>query len=145
MQDLPHRYNVFATAEPGGHIALKASDTPQLITAAAAEFGGPGDQWSPETLLVGAIADGFIVSFRSIAKVSELEWDNLDCSAEGLLERVEGQNRFTSVTIRATLTISAETAPDNARMLLEKAEAACMIAHSLLPRVDLETEIIADN
>ena len=144
MQDLPHHYKVFATAEPRGNIALKANDTPQLITAAAAEFGGPGDQWSPETLLVGAIVDGFTVSFRAIARASKLEWDNLDCSIEGLLERADGETRFTSVTIRATLTVPRETEADKARMLLEKAQAACLIARSLLPRVDLETEIIVD-
>ncbi len=49
MQDLPHHYHVTASAETEGNITLKADDLPQLVTAPPAEFGGPGDQWSPET------------------------------------------------------------------------------------------------
>ena len=52
MQDLPHYYHVNASAEAEGNVTLKANEVPQLVTAPPAEFGGPGDQWSPETLLV---------------------------------------------------------------------------------------------
>ena len=80
MQDLPHHYHVNASAEAEGNIALKAEDLPQLVTAPPAEFGGPGDQWSPETLLVGAVADCFILTFRAIARASKLEWTRLELS-----------------------------------------------------------------
>ena len=54
MQDLPHHYLVNAEAEAEGNIALKSDNMPQLVSAPPAEFGGPGDQWSPEHLLVDA-------------------------------------------------------------------------------------------
>jgi len=47
MQDLPHHYHVNANAEAQGNIVLKTDNLPQLISAPPAEFGGPGDQWSP--------------------------------------------------------------------------------------------------
>jgi peroxiredoxin-like protein len=142
MQDLPHHYLVSASAETEGHVTLKADDLPQLVTAPPAEFGGPGDQWSPETLLVGAIADCFILTFRAIARASKLEWTNLECSAEGVLERVERVTRFTTITVRASLSVPAGTDAEKARLLLEKSEAACLVTRSLLAEAHLEAEVI---
>jgi organic hydroperoxide reductase OsmC/OhrA len=31
------------------------------------QLGGPGGQWSPETLLVAAAAECFILTFRAVA------------------------------------------------------------------------------
>ncbi len=142
MQDLPHHYHVNASAEVDGNVTLKADDLPQLVTASPAEFGGPGDQWSPETLLVGAIADCFILTFRAIARASKLEWTRLECSAEGVLERVERVTRFTTVTVRASLTVPADTDRDKAERLLEKSEEVCLITRSMLAESHLEAEII---
>ncbi len=142
MQDLPHHYHVNASAEADGNVTLKADDLPMLVTAPPAEFGGPGDQWSPETLLVGAIADCFILTFRAVARASKLEWTRLECSAEGVLERVERVTRFTTVTVRATLTVPAGTDSEKAERLLEKSEEACLITRSMLAESHLEAEII---
>jgi len=145
MQDLPHHYHVNASAEAEGNVTLKADDVPQLVTAPPAEFGGPGDQWSPETLLVGAVADCFILTFRAVARASKLEWSNLDCSAEGVLERVDRVTRFTSITVRATLTVAEGTDSAKAQRLMEKSEAACLITRSLLAETHLEADIIVES
>ena len=142
MQNLPHRYQVSANAESEGNVVLKADDLPQLISAPPAQFGGPGDQWSPEHLLVASVADCFILTFRAVAQASKLVWSNLEASAEGVLERVDRVTRFTTITVSATLTVPADTNIDKARQLLEKAEAACLITNSLSGETHLETEII---
>ena len=142
MQDLPHHYHVNASAEAEGHITLKAENLPQIVTAPPAEFGGPGDQWSPETLLVGAVADCFILTFRAVARASKLEWTGLECSAEGVLERVERVTRFTAFTVRASLRVPAGTDADKARRLLEKSEQSCLVTRSMLAESHLEPEVI---
>ena len=145
MQDLPHHYHVNASAENEGTVALTADDLPQIITAPPAEFGGPGNQWSPETLMVGAVADCFILTFRAIPRASKLEWTNLQCSAEGVLDRVERVTRFTEVTVRATLTVPADTDVDKARRLLEKSEEVCLVTQSMLATAHLEAEVIVED
>jgi peroxiredoxin-like protein len=142
MQNLPHRYQVSANAETEGNVVLKADDLPQLISAPPAQFGGPGNQWSPEHLLVASVADCFILTFRAVAQASKLVWSNLEASAEGVLERADRVTRFTTITVSATLTVPADTNIDKARQLLEKAEAACLITNSLSGETHLETEII---
>ena len=145
MQDLPHQYYVSAHAETAGNIVLKADDLPQLISAPPAEFGGPGDQWSLEHLLVAAVADCFILTFRAIARASKLEWRSLESSAVGVLDRVDRVNRFTSFTVSATLTVAAGTDIDKAQRLLEKSESACLITNSLTAECHLETDIVVES
>ncbi|HYB12729.1 MAG TPA: OsmC family protein, partial [Myxococcota bacterium] len=103
---------------------------------------GPGDRWSPETLLVAAVADCFILSFRAIAKASGLAFRDLDCAAEGVLDRVEGILRFSALHIRARLLVEAGVDEARARRLLEKAEKNCLVSNSLLARKQLEVEVV---
>lgn len=145
MQEFPHHYRVNASAEADGNVTIKADDLPEIVTAPPAEFGGPGDQWSPETLLVGAIADCFVLTFRAIASASKLEWSALECSAEGVLERVERVTRFTAVTVRARLTVPAGTDSDKAQRLLQKSEDACLVTRSMLAESHLEAEVIVED
>ena len=145
MQDLPHSYNVSVTAEPDGNIALKADDSPLLVVAMAAEFGGSGDQWSPETLLVGAVTSGFTLSFRALANASNLTWNSLECAGEGLVEQIGGVARCTAISISATLTVPADTEASKVQTLLEQAEANCMITRSLLSETRLKTDIIVES
>lgn len=142
MQDFPHHYLVNAEAEAEGTIALKSDNMPQLISAPPAEFGGPGNQWSPEHLLVASVADCYILTFRAIARASKLEWTGLEASADGVLERVDRVTKFTSFTVRATLTVPEGTDQEKARRLLEKAEDACLITNSMTAENHLEADII---
>jgi len=145
MQDLPHQYHVNASAEIDSNVILKADNLPQLVSAPPAQFGGPGDQWSPEHLLVASVADCFILTFRAVAQASKLGWNNLEAAADGVLERVDRVNRFTRITISATLTVPAATDVDKARRLLEKAEGACLVTSSLSADVHLDAEVIVAN
>ncbi len=142
MEPFPHHYAVTGTATSDSNVSLKATDLPEIVTAPPAEFGGPGDKWSPEALLVAAIADCFILSFRAIARASKLDWLDLECSASGTLDRVERVTRFTAITVQAKLTIPADTDQDKAEKLLQKAEHSCLITNSLIADSHLSTEII---
>jgi len=141
MQDFPHRYTVAALSRTEGDVSLESARLPALSSAAPAEFGGPGDRWSPETLLVAAVADCFTLSFRAIAKASKLEWVSLRCEVEGTLERVEHVTQFTGFKVRASLRVPPGTAEDRARSLLEKAEKTCLISNSLKAKSQLETSV----
>lgn len=131
MQTLPHHYQISATGGESGALILKADGLPDLQAAPPAEFDGPGDQWSPETLLLSAAASCFILSFRAVATASKLDWVSLDCRVEGVLDRVERVTRFTKITTHADLVIRDATDREKAEQLLEKAESICLVANSL--------------
>lgn len=139
--ELPQTYQVNASAQPQGDVQLSAEQLPILNSAPPKEFGGPGDKWSPEDLLVAAVADCFILSFRAIAAASKFEWKDLKCSASGKLDKVDRSIQFTELHLRAKLTVPAGTDESRARRLLEKAEQTCFITNSLKAGSHLEATI----
>ena len=142
MQVLPHHYVVAAVGSDDGDIDLTSGALPRLPSAAPAEFGGPGDRWSPETLLVGAVADCFVLTFRGIARKSRLPWTSLRCEATGTLDRVAGVTQFTHLSVRAHLTLPFGADPVRAHTVLESAERNCLVANSLKAEVHLEPDIV---
>lgn len=141
MHPLPHRYAASASAAQSGNVALDTYDLPSIISASPAEFGGPGDRWSPETLLVAAIADCLVLTFRGMAKASGLEWRSLSAHVSGTLDRVGDGLEFTHFRMHVLMTIADARDEERARRLVAKAERACLIARSLKAKVDLEMHI----
>lgn len=142
MHSFPHRYHTTAAGSPDGDVTLSAAGLPDLATAPPAEFGGPGDRWSPETMLVGSVANCFVLTFRAVARAMRLPWDSLTCEVEGTLDRVERATQFTAFTVRATLTVLPGTDVDQAHRALEKAEHGCLITNSLTAPVHLDTKVL---
>ena len=141
MQDFPHHYEIIASAHPAGDVLLDAPRLIELRSASPAEFGGPGDRWSPETLLVGAVADCFILTFRAIARASKLDWIGLRCDVAGTLDRVDRVTQFTRFDLHAHLQVPPGTNEDLATRLLEKAEHNCLVSNSLKATVHLTTAV----
>ena len=142
VYELPHHYTVSARASSEGEVSLQSQGLDPIASAPPVEFGGPGNRWSPETLLVAAVADCFILSFRAIARASRLAWIDLDCSVEAVLERSEGSTRFTRFLVRATLYLPADADESRASRLLEKAKTGCLITNSLNGEVRLEQTVL---
>jgi organic hydroperoxide reductase OsmC/OhrA len=111
------------------------------LSAAPLEFDGPGDRWSPETLVVAAVADCFVLTFRSIAKLSNLSWTTLTCTASGTLDRVDRATQFTGFSVSVSLEIPDGTKEDDATRLLRRAEQVCLIANSLKAPRQLDVDV----
>jgi organic hydroperoxide reductase OsmC/OhrA len=141
MQDLPHHYFASAEGTSDGDVLLDAPRVAGLRSASPAEFGGPGDRWSPETLLVGAVADCFVLTFRVVARASRLPWSSLCCEAIGTLDRVGRAMQFTQLTLHASLSIPAGVDPYQARRALDKAEQNCLVSNSLKATIHLEADV----
>jgi organic hydroperoxide reductase OsmC/OhrA len=141
MHPFPHRYQVSAAGEPAGDVVLSSPGLPPLPTAKPVEFDGPGHLWSPETLLVAAVADCFILTFRGVSAASKLVWTSLSCDVDGTLTRVDGVTRFTELTLHARLIVSDAAAAARAPRLLAKAEETCLITRSLTSVVHLDAQV----
>ena len=141
MQPFPHIYTVTASGAASGTIPVTAPELPTLIAAAPREFDGPGDQWSPESMLCAAVASCFILTFRAIARASKLEWLQLGCEVAGTLERAQNVTRFTRFVTHVTLTVAKGVDEEKCRQLLTKAEYGCLVANSLSAERVLEVGI----
>jgi organic hydroperoxide reductase OsmC/OhrA len=141
MDPFPHRYRVKARGRVTGDVELSAEGLTTLRSASPAEFDGPGDRWSPETLLVGAVADCFILTFRAVARTADLPWASLECDVTGKLERVDRVPQFTRLDIAAHLVVPRGEDAERARRALEKAERACLISSSLKGSIGLDATV----
>jgi organic hydroperoxide reductase OsmC/OhrA len=142
MKPLPHVYPVAATMSATGAVSMQARELPDVEIAPPREFDGPGDRWSPESLLVGAIASCFLLTFKAIARASKFEWQSLHCAVDGTLERKDGVTRFTAFRTYAKLTVPATSDRTLCEHMLEKSERGCLVANSLNGERTLVMEII---
>lgn len=141
MHPFPHRYVITSTVCPDTDIILESEDIPPLSTAAPPEFDGPGGKWSPETLMVAAVADCYLLTFRGIAKASRMPWVSVSVKCQGTLERPDKVTQFTRFDLHATLVLPPHVGEDQARRILTRAEETCLITRSLKSETHLEVEI----
>jgi organic hydroperoxide reductase OsmC/OhrA len=145
MHPFPHHYAVAATTNFTSDVSITAPGVVAIKSAGPVEFGGPGDLWSPESLLVASVADCFILSFRAIARASKFDWLDLECDVVGTLDRVERETLFTGFAVKARLTVAAGTDVGKAEKLLHKAEHSCLITNSLKGDSHLDIDIVVSD
>lgn len=143
MHAFPHRYTVNALAAPAGVVTVRSTELEDIQSTAPVEFDGPPGNWSPETLFVASIADCFVLSFRAISRASKLEWIEIDCAAEGALDRTADGLAFTGIDLQVSLRIPAGGDAARAERLLEKAEKSCLVSNSIKPPVHLSARVSA--
>jgi organic hydroperoxide reductase OsmC/OhrA len=141
MQNFPHVYTVRSVTAIEGDVQLLAPGLPPLSTETPAEFDGPGDRWSPETLFVGSVIDCFALTFRGVARASKLPWSAMHCEASGTLDRVDSVTQFTDLDLRVQVEVPAGVDLERARRVVEKAERNCLIANSLKTRMHFDNDV----
>ncbi len=124
---------------------VEAESIPRTINfAAPPEFGGEPGLWTPEHLLLAAVATCYVATFRAVAEASKLEFHGMEVAVEGVVEKQEGGFRVTKIVLRPVLTITREGDRERASRLLEKAERVCLIGRSLSSAIVLEGSIVVE-
>jgi peroxiredoxin-like protein len=110
--------------------------------AAPPEFGGEPGLWTPEHLLLAAVATCYVATLRAVAQASKLEFEGVEVPVEGKIEKLDGGFRFTRITLRPVVTIHDETDRERIGRVLEKAEHVCLVSRSLDCGMVLEPTIL---
>lgn len=133
------RYKVDVAWEGDRITNVRSPDKPELTVATPPEFknGVPG-VWSPEDLLVAAVASCYTVTLVAVAEQRDLPLRELHVSGTGhLTGRDDG--RFGFVAIELTVTIlTDEPALDAIERTARYAERACMVTMALDVPVHVE-------
>ncbi|MCB1589146.1 MAG: OsmC family protein [Xanthomonadales bacterium] len=138
----PHHYVVQSECAPQNVVILSSEGLAEQTTMPPPEFGGPGDQWSPETLLTGALASCFALTFKAIARHKGLEWVELKCRVDGELIRERGNSWFSQFHVRAHLVANVDEKDALAEEVMRKSKESCLISNSLSGKVHLEFTIV---
>jgi organic hydroperoxide reductase OsmC/OhrA len=141
MQPFPHRYVVSSTVTPAGASLVMSDGIPSLPTAMPPEFDGTPGLWSPETLLVAAMANCFALTFRGIARASKMPWVDMSVTCDGTLERPDHVTQFTRFDLHASVVLAPEVNEEQARRILARAEETCLIARSLKAETHLHVAV----
>jgi peroxiredoxin-like protein len=139
QMDNPHEYRVTANWEGGRRGKVSAEGiAPTIQFSTPPEFKGDPGYWTPEHLLVAAVASCYIATLYALANLAKMEFLGLELLVEGKLGKPEGKLRFTEIVLKPTLNITQHRDRDLANRLLAKAHEGCLIARSLVCPVHLE-------
>lgn len=141
MQPYPHHYGVSTSAGPDGPVTFSSPGLPDLEAASPPEFGGPGGHWSPETLLMAAVANCLALTWRSVATHSKFPWNDLRVEVSGVLDRVDRVAQFTELAAVLHLTVPPGTDAAAAERLAHKTESACLVSNSLKATTSIELRL----
>lgn len=142
MQSFPHHYQAEAIGGAAGIVRIESSASPTIDAQAPPEFGGPEGYWSPETLLLAAIANCFVLTFRALSQRGDINWTRLRCTVDGTLDKTSEGLRFTQYKVAATLEVAPGTDKAKALSLLERSEQQCLVSNSLNGQIVLDARVL---
>ena len=137
-----HKYHVVAWWSSGRTGIAKSDSAPNAIHfAAPPQFGGLEGRWTPEDLLMTALASCFTTTFHAIAGYSKFEYTDLEVEAEGTVIKTGTGYTFSEIVIRPSLTIPDEENRERAINLLQKAKELCLVSRALATGQKFETRV----
>jgi organic hydroperoxide reductase OsmC/OhrA len=136
-----HAYRVEAWWTSGRTGLAKSDSAPNAIHfTAPKEFGGLEGRWTPEELLLAAVAGCFTTTLRSIAG-DQFDFTDLQVEAYGKVRKAQSGYGFTEIVIRPTLKIPCSEERGRALDLLKKAERLCLVSRALGTNLRFEPKI----
>ncbi|HTW31021.1 MAG TPA: OsmC family protein [Candidatus Sulfotelmatobacter sp.] len=136
-----HAYRVAAWWTSGKTGLAKSDSAPNAIHfTAPAEFGGMEGRWTPEELLLAAIAGCYTTTLRAIAG-SGVDFTDLHVEASGTVRKAESGYSFTQIVVRPSLKIESGEQRDRALELLKRAEKLCLVSRAMGTTLKFEPQL----
>jgi organic hydroperoxide reductase OsmC/OhrA len=135
-----YTYRVSAWWTAGRTGLAKCESSPNTIHfSEAAELGGLEGRWTPEQLLLCALAGSFTTTFHEVARAAKFEYTDLEVEIEGCVRRsrTAGCN-FSEILLRPRLTVASEEQREAGMTLLRRAKSLCMISRAITVPQTLE-------
>ena len=127
-----HKYRVVAWWSSGRTGIAKSESAPNAIHfTAPPQFGGLEGRWTPEELLMTALASCFTTTFHAIAALAKFEYADLEVEVEGTVGKTNSGFCFSEIVVRPKVTIAGDENRERAVSLLHKAKALCLVSRAL--------------
>jgi organic hydroperoxide reductase OsmC/OhrA len=137
-----HTYSVTAWWSSGQTGLVKSDSAPNAVHfTAPPQFGGMEGRWTPEDLLLSAIASCFTTTFQTVAGYSKFDYTDLEVLVEGTIDKTETGYCFTKIVIRPRLTIPDEQEQARALLLLKKTKSLCLVSRALMTAQEFEPQV----
>lgn len=121
---------------------ISAEGKPHIAGSSDRVFHGDAARWNPEELLLAALSQCHMLSYLHVATLHGIVVEEYTDAATGTMEQTDnGGGRFTSVTLRPVVTISAGD-PAVALAIHQEASEKCFIAASVNFPVGHEPDVV---
>ena len=141
MKPKTFHYEVGTRWTDGKRGVLSAAGKSDLEVASPPEFQGHPGVWSPQDYLIAALSACVMTTFLSAVKRQGIDLVSYECEARGTLEMADGAFRFTRVFLEPSIGIGRADQKDETLAAFREAETGCMIARSLVARIESEPGI----
>jgi len=138
-----YTYRISAWWTSGRTGLAKCESSPNTIHfSEAAELGGLQGRWTPEQLLLCALAGCFTTTFHDVARAAKFEYTDLEVEMEGSVHRSRSTGcNFTEILIRPRLTVPSEGQREAGLGLLRRTKQLCMISRAITVPQTLEPAV----
>jgi peroxiredoxin-like protein len=139
-----HTYRVVAWWASGKTGLVKSDSAPNAIHfTPPRQFGGMEGRWSPEDLLLSAVASCFTSTFHALAEHSSFQFTDLEVEVQGCVNKSDSGYMFSQIVIRPTVKISTDEDRMRAERLMEKAKRLCLVSRALAVSQTFEPRVQA--
>jgi peroxiredoxin-like protein len=139
-----HTYRVVAWWASGKTGLVKSDSAPNAIHfTTPPQFGGIEGRWSPEDLLLSAVASCFTSTFHVLAEHSSFHFTDLEVEVQGCVNKSESGYMFSEIVVQPTVKISTDEDRMRAERLMEKAKRLCLVSRALAVAQTFEPRVLA--
>lgn len=135
-----YKTNVAWTGGKGG--TLGSDGKPSFRVASPPEFRGEAGVWTPEDLFVASVEICHMSTFLSYATRRGLPLIAYQSHANGVLEFVDGDYRFTRIVLFPTITVCQTVKEEEVHAMLREAHEHCLVANSIASIVEVNPTIM---
>jgi len=138
-----YTYRVSAWWTSGRTGLAKCESSPNTIHfSEAAELGGLQGRWTPEQLLLSALAGCFTTTFHDVARSAKFDYTDLEVEIEGSVRRSRSAGSgFSEILIRPRLSVHADDQVEAGLNLLRRTKALCLISRAITVPQTLEPTV----
>jgi len=135
--EFPHIYSVSLSDIKGKQAQVNYESAMNVQGGPPKEFDGVNTDWSPEGFLVAGVVLCFLTTLRAAHKDEKLIIEDLELSAEGVLDKTNHGLVFTQITVMAKCATNDREA---AELLMARTKKYCLISNALktTPELDLK-------
>jgi organic hydroperoxide reductase OsmC/OhrA len=123
---------------------LSAEGKPTLRVSTPPEFRGERGVWTPEDLFVGSVEICHMATFMSFARRNDIPITSYRSHANGVLEYVGDDFRFTRIVIFPTITIPSAKHEQDVHELLKETSHRCLVTNSIASIVEINPTIVVE-
>ncbi len=121
---------------------LSAEGKPTLRVSSPPEFHGESGAWTPEDMFVAAVEMCHMATFMAFAARADVPVISYRSHANGVLEFVDGDYKFTRIVIFPTVVVPSEEYEKEVHELLNETSRHCLVTNSIASIVEINPTIM---